>query len=250
MSLRVPFAMDSMGREVTPESHLGGGDIVCPSCRGRVVHCAGEKVRRYFRHFEPPTYCEFENETEEHLRAKWAIVAAINARREITLERECHDCGSDVAQSLPTASARAVAEHVLKTGHRADVALLGPDDVLLAVIEVLATHPVDSAKAEALQPIPWGEFTAAEVLAGTDDSRCAWPVLRDHFRPTRCQRCREFKRFGQVVKFIPPSRALVACPAAAGAPVEPVVTCSGCEHFVGVERAGVQCVGSKVHAAR
>lgn len=236
--LLVPYGMTSDDIEVRPPDALRGMAYACPACRGELILKAGAIVTRHFAHKSPPELCDFWHESEDHLRAKQLIAAAINGRADVWFVRRCSSCGFDFDVRLPAGVARATLEYTLPGGMRADVALLAHDGTVRAVLEVCATHACEPEKVAALGDLPWAEFDASALLV----AGLRWRALRDHFRPYRCTRCKATTRR----VFTSSSQwTRVMCPLPGAGEVLAVETCASCEFFAGVEGHAILCAGGR-----
>lgn len=191
-TIRVPFGLDEHGKEVRAQDASREHSYVCPDCRTPLTPKLGEKNVRHFAHRIDSAVCDFRHETEEHYRAKKAIVAAVNTGLSIKLIRKCEPGDHEYAEPLPNAVAKATTEFCLATGHRADVALFDMADNVVGIIEVLMTHEVDQEKALALAEaqIPWVEVSALAVL---DANEPTWPLTQDFFQSPTCNSCIELQ---------------------------------------------------------
>ncbi len=238
--LKVPYGLDAVGSEVRPDAAIRSMAYMCPSpiCERReLVLKRGPIVQAHFAHKVLPARCDFWEETEAHLRAKQLVAALIETGAQVTLVRHCATCGGEVRQALPSGTASASLEHVLPTGLRADVALLGANGQVRAIVEILSTHEVDAAKAAVLADLPWVELRAEELLATPRE----WRMLQDHLRPVHCARC----RYAAVRPFIGSDRLSVECPLPdVGGSVIAVATCPRCPYLIGVKDGGVFCYGN------
>jgi len=129
--------------------------------------------------------CDFLEETEKHLRAKWYIVKAINENKEIFLLRRCSKCKKIGKQFFPVKQRQASIEYILPAGQCSDVAILDDNNNLTAVIEIFDEKMIDEKKEKALKDIPWGEISAETILGGNE-----WLVKRDNFKPYVCKDCK------------------------------------------------------------
>lgn len=235
-ALKVPFGLDPTGAAVRPGDAARALGCVCPSCGQPLVYRHGPINQAHFAHSVESPRCEFWEETEAHWRAKHLVAALINEHRAVTLHRRCAECGGDAEQSLPQGLATATLEHLLPSGLRADVALLGDDGAVRAIVEICSTHAVDQPKAAVLADLPWIELRAEEVLA----TPTQWRPLQDHFRPLRCARC----RYGATRPFGGTLRLTVPCPLPGAGAVTAATSCPPCPYFVGVRVEGVYCFGN------
>ncbi len=236
VDLEVPFALASDGAEVRPEDATRGATYTCPDCRQPVILRAGPIVRTHFAHKASGVPCDFWFETEAHLRAKQRIAKAVEAHEEVRFVRCCRTCSFEYEQPLPADIARASLEHLLPGGLRADVALLGADGTVRAVLEVFATHECELEKIEALAGMPWAEFSASEILG----DGLVWRPRADHFRPFTCMRCRATR----ARPFVGPGRLRIECPLPGAGEVLAVETCGQCRHFAGFDHATLLCAGA------
>lgn len=240
MELKVPLALDEQGSEVYPEQAQPGKIYLCASCQGKVYLRRGTRRRAHFVHYSNPEHCDFIYETEAHLRAKWAIKAAVDSGvTPFVFLRSCKGgCGEVVKQHFPT-GIQAVLEYMLPSGHRADVALLNPDGSVRAIIEVLETHAVDEDKRKALQPYYWAEIEAQVILEKQE-----WPLKQDYFIPYICSRCQQVKRYGVRYPFAGETKQYVACPILGRGLVNVINDCTCCEYFVDIHKSGIFCIGA------
>lgn len=238
--LMVPYGLDPAGSEVRPGAAMRGAAYVCPSpiCERReLVLKRGRIVQAHFAHKVLPAHCDFWEETEAHVRAKQLVASLISTGARVTLARRCATCAGEVPQPLPSGIASASLEYRLPTGLRADVALLGADGRVRAIVEILSTHEVDAIKATVLADLPWVELRAEELLAAPNE----WRALQDHLRPVHCARC----LYAAVRPFTGPERRSVECPLPnMGGPVTAVTTCPRCPYLIGVKDGGVFCYGN------
>lgn len=243
-NLKVPFGLNAAGREVRPETATKEEAYYCPDCKGDLVLRKGDIKIPHFAHKGMPVICDFLTETEEHYRAKLAVAAAIHEKKPVRLVRQCHKCkGPWVEQSIPDSVKQASLEHMLPSGHRADVALLDDAGHLLAVIEILVNHRVDDEKAKALEGTAWAEFPAG-CLGSLE-----WKPCRDFFNSCLCERCKAIENLGFVTPFVGRYKTSVQCPLNGGRSfVEAVAKCSSCEHFVDVCSKGIFCIGRRTSA--
>jgi hypothetical protein len=184
-TFRIPAALDGGGRLVVPDDARRGARYSCPSCFAAVDLHAGEKKRRHFHHRAGA--CSGESVT--HLVAKRFIAAAIDdwlaGGPPVALDRGCaHEgCAARTRQAIPRKVSAVSLEHVLPSGHVADVALLARGVALpVCVIEVRVTHAVDDAKAREIG-VPWVELDGARVCA---DRGRVLVALRDRLVPWLC----------------------------------------------------------------
>jgi hypothetical protein len=184
-----------------------------------------------------PEYCEFRYETEEHFLAKLRIQQAVEERLDIGLTRFCRKCGERFAESFSKEAVHATLEFRLPSGRRADVALIGEGGVVLGVIEVLATHAVDSEKAAQIADLPWVEISAEDVL--TKDN---WYPRQDHWGPNLCPACQDNPE--RPLHFDGEMRKWVFCPAEQRLVIA-VDKCSWCKILIGVTHEGVVCRGGR-----
>lgn len=240
IELKVPYGLDAAGSEVRPGAATRGTAYVCPdpSCDSReLVLKRGAIVQAHFAHKVLPARCDFWEETEAHLRAKQLVASLIATGASVTLVRRCVACAGEVRQALPSGIASASLEYPLSTRLRADVALLGADGEVRAIVEILSTHEVDAAKAMVLADLPWVELRAERLLSAPTD----WRALQDHFRPAHCARC----RYAAVRPFTGTNRLAVECPLPdAGGSVTAITTCPRCPYLIGVKDDGVFCYGN------
>lgn len=239
--LKVPIAIDENGAELRPEDAVKGSQYYCPDCQNALILRKGLLVRTHFAHKEQPTRCDFINETEQHFRAKLAIVAAVKEKKPVYFVRHCKVCSKAVYQDLPDKVTDVKLEYTLSSNHRADVALFDKDDELLAIIEVFVTHAVEDEKLSALAEIPWAEFSAETILTSPN-----WSPIKDNFKPCTCNDCRIILKFGKKTCFMGLNKAQVQCPLQSIGIADTVENCDRCEHFVDVSREGILCVGSRV----
>lgn len=195
--IKVPIGIDPNGNEIRAKNAKKGIRYYCPSCQGELIYRRGQYKQAHFAHKADPDICDFVFETENHVRAKMSIVYSITRGMTIFVNCRCQRCGTDLKQKLPSSVKRALLEYPLPSGHRADVALLGQDNNLLAVIEVMETHPVDEEKAKALSVIPWAEVMAETVLASN-----TWEIRTDNFKQALCLRCIQVAEFGCVYPYV------------------------------------------------
>ena len=183
---RVPLAVDPDGRLVPPERAEARATHRCPQCQGIVALHAGEKKRRHFHHHNTTEGCAAESVS--HLTAKQLIVRAVRAWRNggdapVFVRRCAHAaCTETVRQPMPAKVLHAELEVRLRSGRVVDVALLGPARIVIAAIEVFATHRVDDDKVFDLGA-PWIEVDALAVCR--DEGRVLTAV-RDKLRPWLC----------------------------------------------------------------
>jgi hypothetical protein len=183
-SFRIPFACDEHQRLVAPEDAGKGRRFTCPACERVVDLHAGAKKKRHYHHRASACTAE----TVTHLSAKRLIVEAVVAWRAggpaPVFERCCaaRGCTTTTRHRMPKKVLRAEIESRLPSGHVADVALLGQNDVPIAAIEVLVTHAVDDVKALEIG-IPWVEVSGEAVCRS--HGRVLVPV-RDRFLPWYC----------------------------------------------------------------
>jgi len=183
---RIPVAADPRSRLVTPDDAAKDVLYTCPSCASPVDLHAGEKKRRHFHH-RPNRACS--SETIIHLAAKRLVIQAVEDwlgghAAAPQIERTCAapECERTTRQPFPKKVRRAVEEHRLRTGHIADVALLGPADLPVALVEIRHTHEVDDEKAFELG-VPWLEVEAASISASAG---LLLVPLRDRLVPWFC----------------------------------------------------------------
>ena len=244
--IKVPFALREDDTEVRAEQAVRHTLYLCPSCRLPVIPRQGSQRRHHFAHKVDPTRCDFLNETEAHLRAKWAVRDLKTSGRTISVVRECSLCARRFDQPWPLDYADAVLEYPLSSGHIADVALLIGDHQVRAVIEVLCQHEVEPEKAAALRGIAWAEFLADDIL-----EKDRWTPTQDHFRPGVCPTCKvrqqrekDIHRFGRLFLYADTQREEVECPRDGGWHVNVMDSCAPCRHFAKATPAGITCTGS------
>jgi hypothetical protein len=182
----IPFAREGT-RLVSPEEARKGAVYACPSCDSPVDLHAGDKKRRHFHHRAGASSCT--SESVLHLSAKRLVVQAVDdwlaGGQAPVFVRTCArpDCAEQTKQPMPKKVGRAAAEHRLRTGHVADVALLArAAELPVGVIEIHFTHAVDDTKAFELG-VPWIEVEAEQVCSSA--GRVLVPV-RDRFLPWFC----------------------------------------------------------------
>ena len=184
---RIPVAADPRHRLVVPADATKHVLYTCPGCSSPVDLHAGAKKRRHFHH-RPNRACS--SESIIHLTAKKLLVQAVEDWRSDesaapAIARTCSspECERTTRQPFPKKVLRAVEEHRLRSGHVADVALLGLADLPVAVVEILHTHEVDDDKAFELG-VPWLEVDATELTRAA--GRLLVPV-RDRLVPWFCK---------------------------------------------------------------
>ena len=131
-------------------------------------------------------YCDFVNETGNHLKARWAIAKAMEKEKDVFLLRKCSKCNYPKKVYFPGKGMKVSLEHMLSPEYRADVALFDKDGNLKAIIEVVDEQPVSEEKEEVLKEIPWIEVSAVTVLRADE-----WLVKKDHFKPYICKGCKK-----------------------------------------------------------
>jgi very-short-patch-repair endonuclease len=129
--------------------------------------------------------CDFMNETEKHLRARWSVVKSINENKEIFLLRRCSKCKKTGRQFFPVKQRKAFLDYILPSDQRADVAITDESNNLIAVIEIVDEKIVSKEKEKALEGIPWGEISAETILGSFE-----WLVKKDNFNPYVCKACK------------------------------------------------------------
>lgn len=236
----VPLGLNPEGHEVHAEDAEKEIEYRCPSCLGELILRKGPQRRVHFAHKAIPQNCDFTYETESHLRAKWAIVKAIEQDKAGLFLRKCKRCGTYTTQSIPESVTKAELEYLLPSGHRADVALLDQTGKLLAILEIFATHRVDEEKAKALAGTPWAEIEAETVLTSNE-----WLVLRDNFKPVVCSECVQIMKYGTTRPFTGYCYRHISCPVKGGRKISAVDNCSRCSYLVNVKANGVVCYGRK-----
>jgi len=170
--LRVPLARAPSGRLATPEearklppAELSG--LQCAECSAPVVLRIGSRVRSHFAHAAGAA-CALTGETSRHLAGKLRACDFAGSRvilhhrdqRKILLLR-----GTVARQEFRLSGSQALV---------ADVAFLNGDGTVALIVEVCEAHPVDAAKATALDAlgIPWVEVSAKAL---TKDGRVWFP---------------------------------------------------------------------------
>jgi hypothetical protein len=103
-----------------------------------------------------------------HAAAKHDLCERYNAGECITVWEPCPGCGEDAQQLRLPAGLEAQVEApwrvvAAEARRRFDMRFYR-HDVLVAGLEIFATHRVDEHKAEDLQRLPWCEVDAREVL--------------------------------------------------------------------------------------
>lgn len=180
--------MTEAGAEVRASEAERGVRYTCPDCQVLLTPRLGSVRVPHFSHKAEAAICDFRYETEEHYRAKMAIVQAVESGMPVRLLRLCPLCQVVTETPLPAAVCRATSELTLSTNHRADVALLDAQGEVVAAIEVLMHHPVDDEKGQLLAAhgVPWVEVRALEVL---DADQPIWRLTQDFFPEFVCHGC-------------------------------------------------------------
>lgn len=179
--LELPYAMAGH-LPITPDKALPNTLYTCPECAVNVFLRAGEVKARHFAHVTSDRPCTISQETHEHMTAKHIIYAALSGEGypiKVIFNRDCQQCGEYhySVYSLDTIFGRPSIEHTIRTADgswiRADIATLNEEGNIRVVIEVVATHAVDQAKAEKLGDITWFEVRASDVLVAAENRQWA-----------------------------------------------------------------------------
>lgn len=160
----------------------------CPGCDAPLLLRRSTVRRSHFAH-RGGDGCS--TESVLHRAAKELVVRVITEwKREDgprpSVSRPCPrwSCDGGVVQDLPDDITHASAEVRMPDGSIADVMLYRGREPA-AVVEIVATHAVDSEKALRMR-IPWVELDAEELI----DRPYWWIAVQDGLRPFSCPRCR------------------------------------------------------------
>lgn len=182
--------------------------------------CSLTKRRPHFAH--PPGFAGH-GETEAHRLAKFLLADLLMAslpdpRPHLPIREPCAICSRLTKRRLPP-FAQGQVEQPIANGRIADVALLGPDRELRAVLEVLVSHKTDPFRA-APTGVPWVEIAIGEPLDTT-----TWTVA-EASRSAFCASCAKARRARPAAPSArhSPARA----PAAEGPYRATVVRCRAC----------------------
>lgn len=241
--LKVPVGRCEKGQLVRPEQAVKGERYRCPSCFGEVLLRGGtSRVRLHFAHRADPDYCDFENESEEHWRAKAAIAEIVTGGVTFFMRRACNRCHFERLHAFQTAGLLPVLEYQLSTGHRADVALLDVEGTIRLIVEIKALHAVSRDKAAAISQWPWIELHADDVLRSVSSTPVFLPIgpARSAFE---CPECQERRLVARLIPFSGPTKQHVACPLLQNSFIIAVDACSSCPHFAGARAEGITCLG-------
>ena len=185
MELKIPYAVNAVGRLVDPRNAERSCEYKCPQCRELVVFRCGAKRRNHFAH-KASELCN--QETMEHLVAKRLIKQVIDEWLEGGVRpvfvRKCVFCGYGVNQPIPDKVNGAVLEKRLPEGVIVDVALLNGEKTIAAV-EIRFSHKVGEKKISMLS-VPFIELDAINVCKNP----FVWEEIVGTFKPSRCEECK------------------------------------------------------------
>jgi hypothetical protein len=191
----IPIAIGPGGILVSPTKAEKGILYHCPECRDKIVFRKGAiKVPHFAHHGD--SKCN--PETILHKAGKLSVLHTIESWKAGTLPKPLifkkHElCQKQSCYDLPECIERALMEHRIPSGRVLDVALMGPESVVLGV-EIYVTHRVDAAKKSAV-PYPWVEVDAQAVI----DSPLKWICLQeaDCFMKEECAECLSIQKARQ-----------------------------------------------------
>lgn len=185
--LAIPFGLAPDGSFVLPWNADPAVPYLCPGC-GAPLRLRRSHVRR--AHFAHRRGEGCATESLLHRAAKELVVRVVREWRDAGGPRPCIDrpcpvwsCDGGVVQDLPDDITDARCEVRLGDGSIADVVLYRGDEPA-CVVEILATHAVDEAKARRLE-LPWVELDAADLL----ERPWWWMATQDGLRPFACPKC-------------------------------------------------------------
>jgi hypothetical protein len=109
--------------------------------------------------------------------------------------RHCKKLGHRVEQPFPEKVHHVQPEFIYNfEGQRiiADIALFSVNNEVLAIIEIVHTHPIDVKKIAKIKSLPCIELKATDVL---DNPMRLEPVREFNLRPPKCQICTHAEKF-------------------------------------------------------
>jgi hypothetical protein len=213
---RVPFAVDSDGKLVSPDVADRAGAYLCPACRDRLTYKAGPVVSAHFAH-RGGTGCT--PESALHEGTKLLVAAAVQAWVDGAGDRPVvrRKCGCGHVQDAPLRDGIAAVsvEYRRHVGDRdivADIALLDARGEPRLLIEILVSHAVDAHKRHALAAanLRWIELEAERVAYPA----LTWePRAEGNVPPIACARCAaENVRHNQEIERVATAIAAPASP--------------------------------------
>lgn len=182
--LKVPLGKNTQNNLIYPQYASKKETYRCPSCLDLLVFKQGAKKVPHFSHAS--NTCS--QESILHITGKQLIMEACNDYLKTgippNIKRQCPTCKTRATQSLEMIDFdEVILEKALKSGFKADVALL-KDDQVICCIEIKFTHGVDEHKKNNLG-VPFIELNAIDVI----DSSNVWLPIQDTLSSFDCPSC-------------------------------------------------------------
>lgn len=191
------FANDDCGNVVAAYTAQRGQTYFCPSCNGEMVSRMGKKVRPHYAHKSLSPNCS--PESALHFGFKRLlynrIFTSLSKGESLTIQWDCKSCcGSHTGDLLRRTTL--VEEECSLGACRPDIGLLDKSGNVVAVIEVVVTHPPDETAIEYYQAkgIPLVVF---HLKSDSELSRASEEILKpdlvDACLNPRCPKCQRHK---------------------------------------------------------
>lgn len=182
---------------VKPEDASKNQQYKCPDCQHDAIFCHGRILPPYFRHKAKVECCNYTNETESHLEAKFLLKKFLD-QRNTTLEisRHCRKCDKVFELTIDPLETETMVIEEWSFRHNdmlriADLACIQKDGTIEVIFEICNTHKTNCD----FRPEPWFELDAKKtceiLLSQSQGEICKLECIRTSYNDDMYAICRQ-----------------------------------------------------------